>query len=185
MAHVPSHAVLLVLSWKWYLFGACLWGLYLWERLRDRRTVQSANHAGEFKVRRTSLGASRFGVVLVLFAFLISPPSQWIFVAGAFMVTAALGVILGNSQAAQLNAQLRKPTGSPQLFSEARWREFGWILFAVLIALTLVAVAARLGARAQLFLLMSWSSGAGFLVGFGMCLLLCVRRREQRSGPAG
>jgi hypothetical protein len=180
MAHVPSLAILLILSWKWYLFGACLWGLYLW----DHRTVQFASDAGELNVRRTSLGISRLGAVLVLFAFLISPPTQWIFVVGAFVATAALGLILGYSQAAQLGAQLREHTSSPPSFREARWSKFGWMLFTALTALTFVAVAARLGARAQFFLLVSWGGGAGFLVGFGMCLWLWLRHREPRNGPA-
>jgi len=112
----------------------------------------------------------------------MSLPAQWIFLAGAFMATAALGWLVGNSQAVQLDAQLREPAGITPPTGEARWWRFGWILLAVLTVLGFAVVATKLGTYAQFLLLVGWGAGAGFLVGFGMCLWLRVRRKEK-SGP--
>jgi hypothetical protein len=160
-----------------------LWGLYLWDRLRDRRRAQFASDDCELNARRTSLRASRLGTVFVLFAFIISPPTQWIFVAGAFLAMAALAWVVGYGQTAQHDAQLRGPTGTTSPTQEAKWWKFDWMLFAALSVLGFVVVAAKLGTHAQFLFLLAWGGGAGFLVGFGTCLWLSVRRKEK-SGPA-
>jgi hypothetical protein len=183
MIRVPFVSMLLVLSWKWYLFGACLWGLYLWDRLRDRRRAQSASDNAGLNVRRTSLRASRLGTVLVLFAFFISPPTQWILVAGAFLAMAALAWALDYGQSAQYDAQLRGPTGTPSPTRKAKSWKFGWMFFAALNILGFAVAVAKLGTHVQFLFLLVWGGGAGFLVGFGMCLWLSVRRKEK-SGPA-
>jgi len=118
-----------------------------------------------------------------LFAFFISPPTQWIFVAGAFLAMAALAWVLGYGQAAQHDAQLRGPTGTPPPTREAKWWKFGWMLFAALSVLGFVVVAAKLGTHAQFLFSLVWGGGAGFLVGLGICLWFSVRRKEK-SGPA-
>lgn len=180
MTRAPFPSLLLVLSWKWYLFGACLLGLDLWDRLRDRRKAQFASDDGGLNVRRTALRATRLGTVFVLFAFLISPPTQWIFVAGAFLAMATLAWLLDYSQAAQHDAQLRGPTGTPPT-RKAKWWKFGCMFLAALSVLGFAVAVAKLGAHAQFLFLLVWGGGAGFLVGFGLRLWLSIRRKVKSS----
>jgi hypothetical protein len=166
MTRAPFLSLLPVLSWKWYLFGAFLWGLYLW----DRRRAQFASDDGGLNVRRTALRATRLGAVFALFAFLISPPTQWIFVAGAFLAMAALAWLLDYSG----------PTGTPST-RKAKWWKFVWMFFAALSVLGFAVAVAKLGTHAQLLFLLVWDGGAGFLVGFGFRLWLSIGRKVKRS----
>jgi len=166
MTRAPFLSLLLVFSWKWYLFGAFLWGLYLW----DRRRAKFASDDGGLNVRGTAIRATRLGTVFVLFAFLISPPTQWIFLAGAFLAMAALACLLDYSG----------PTGTPPTRKAKSWKS-GWMFFAALSFLGFAVAAAKLGTHAQLLFLLVWGGGAGFLVGFGLRLWLSIRRKVKSS----
>src|SRR6266481_4788170 len=85
--------ILLAFPWKWLFFGATLWALYF----IDRRGVGTENppSPSKFEARRGATQASRFGLILLLFAFLLSPSSQWIHMLFGVGAGAALGLLLG------------------------------------------------------------------------------------------
>ena len=151
-----------VLSWKWYLFGAFLWAHYFWHR----RKQQVTRGASEIDVRHTGRKGYQLGLILGLFAFIVSAPTQWIFVASGFVAGGLLGWAMTYYLTRKQRVQ-RLPKQTPSIVA----RQFSWFVFAASLTLAVVAIT-KLGNSALMAVLILWAAGAGYLVGFGLYLSL-------------
>jgi hypothetical protein len=146
---------LLPLSWKWLFFGACLLGLFLWNR--QGRSLGSKTDQPD--IRSALLRICRLGIVLILFAFLVAPRTKWIFVGAPFAMTALIGWVLG------YNAMKGLQSGRSMT---AKVSKLGPTLLVVLGSLAFGIAAMALPAYGNLVLLGVWGGCAGFLVGLGI-----------------
>lgn len=160
--------IFLSLSLEWYFFGACLFGLYLWERRKGR----VAGGAGEIDLRRTGRGACRLGIVSGSFAFIVSASAQWIYVASGFIAGGVFGWALSYYLAKRLEVEV-----IPQQAKESATGQLWWFVFAAACTLAIVGIVAKLGSLGSIVLLILWSATSGLLVGWGLYVSLRIRRR--------
>lgn len=146
---------LLPLSWKWYFFGLCLFGLYLWHR--QRRLLETK--AGRVNIRLALLRTCGLGIVLALFAFIVAPRTKWVFVGAPFALTTVVGWAIGFNEMKGLQT-----SGSVTAGDVSNRR----MLFAILGGLALGIAAMMLPRYGDLTLLAIWGGCAGFLVGLGI-----------------
>lgn len=151
-----------VLSWKWYLFGAFLWAYYFWHRRKHDVT----RGASEIDVRYTGRKAYQFGLILGVFAFIVSALTQWIFVASGFVAGGLLGWAMTHYLTRKQRVQCL-PQQTPSILA----RQFSWFVFAASSTLAIVAIT-KLGNSGLVAVLILWAAGAGYLVAFGLYLLL-------------
>jgi hypothetical protein len=146
---------LLPLSWKFYFFGACLFGLCLWER--QRRLLETK--ADQADIGSALLRICRLGIVLTSFAFLIAPRTKWMFVGVPFAMTTLIGWVLGYNavKRPQMGRSVTTKVSNP-----------GQTLFVVLGSLALGIAAMALPGYGNYVLLAVWGGCAGFLLGLGI-----------------
>jgi hypothetical protein len=136
-----------------------LWSLSLWTLPVGRQRRLSESKAGQIDIRSELLRIYRLGIVLTLFAFLIAPRTNWIFVGVPFAMTTLIGWVLGYSALKGPQMGRSVTTKVPSL---------GHTLFVVLGGLALAIAAMALPGYGNHVLLAVWGGCAGFLVGLGI-----------------
>lgn len=158
-----------VLSWKWYLFGAFLWAHYFWHR-RKRQVTAGVS---VIDVRHTGRNACQLGITLGAFAFILSAPTQWIYVASGFVA----GGLIGWALTVYLTGKQRVQH-SPKRTASMVVRQISWFVFAATSTLAIAAIA-KLGNSALIAVLILWAAGAGYLVALGLYVSLVKPNRNQ------
>ncbi len=176
MADRDSLFPFLVLSWKWYLFGLTLLGLYLWDWRADRQ--KRGNHGVNPSI--TSLRACRFGIVLGFFSFFLSAPSQWFFVGSGFL----LGTILGLALSIIAKRELERGLPGPLVGNRfTTWRGSLPAIFSVFLGTVVLVILLKHFPFIQSLLLSIWGGGAALLIIMDLLVWLHLKGQRPTASP--